>query len=171
MKPTFIKIIFIIVLVLKLNTVNAQYGTGLGVRYGTDSNIGLTVLQFLGDRNQGAINVIISAPYNGVRASGCFELHISNHNENIEVAHVGFFIGAGGHTGRYKTIGWMKDGSSPINKENVITVGVDGIAGIEWKLPEVPLLLSLDVHPFIDLNYQKQQPEIFELGLSLRYLL
>lgn len=149
-------------------TVNAQSGTGVGVHYGTDSQIGLTVLKFLSDRNQHAVNLILSAPYKGFRASALYEFHLRNHSENIEVAGVGFFVGAGGHIGRYKTIGWYKEGPA-ISSANVVAVGVDATAGIEWKLPHVPLLLSFDVHPFLDLNYMKQQPEIFDFGGSLRY--
>jgi len=162
------KLLLIAVIALFSFTVNAQSGTGLGIHYGTDSQIGLTALKFLSDRNQHAVNLIVSAPYKGFRASLCYELHIRNHSENIEVAGVGFFVGVGGHIGRYKTIGWYKEGPI-INSENVVAAGVDATAGIEWKLPHVPLLLSIDVHPFLDLNYMKQQPQIFDFGASLRY--
>jgi len=169
MKKILLNLVIISVFSHFTISADAQYGTGIGARYGTDSNLGLTLLQFFSDRNQSAADFTVSAPFSGVRANGFYELHIRNHNEKIEVAHVGFFIGAGAHIGRYKTQLYRKHSTDPIDKTNIIAAGIDGIAGIEWKLPYIPLLLSLDVHPFLDLNYS-HQPEIFELGLSLRYL-
>lgn len=148
----------------------AQYGTGIGVRYGTDTNIGLSILQFFSDRNQGASHTIVSFPYKGARLTSFYEWHFRNHNENIEVANVGFFVGLGAHIGRYKKVGWQKNDTPFIKGENVVAFGVDANAGIEWKIPTVPLLLSIDVHPLIDLNYIEQQPQYFDFGLSLRYL-
>jgi len=169
-KTTFSKLTFILIFVSFTYSVKAQYSTGIGLRYGTESQVGLSLLQFFSDRNQSAADFIISAPHSGVRGNAFYEIHLRNHSEKIEMSGIGFFFGAGGHVGRYKTIDWEKSGTDPIDKENVVAVGIDGIAGIEWKLPKIPLLLSLDVHPFLDLNYMKQQPEIVELGLSLKYL-
>ena len=164
------KPIIIIYFILISSFVHAQYGTALGVRYGTETNIGISVLRFLSDRNQGASHTIVSFPYKGARLTSFYEWHFRNHNENIEVANVGFFVGLGAHVGRYKKVGWQKNDTPFIKGENVVAFGVDANAGIEWKIPTVPLLLSIDVHPLIDLNYIEQQPQYFDFGLSLRYL-
>jgi hypothetical protein len=162
------KLLLIAVFALFSYTVSAQSGTGIGIHYGTDAGIGLTVLKFLSDRNQHAVNLNLSAPYSGFRANLNYEFHLRNHSENIEVAGVGFFIGAGGHIGRYKTQSYRKNTTDPIDKTNIMTAGIDGIVGVEWKLPHVPLLLSADVHPFYDLNYT-HQPSMLEFGVALRY--
>ena len=57
-----------------------------------------------------------------------------------------------------------------MEKQNIFAVGIDGIGGVEWKIPYMPLQISVDFHPFLDLNYSKQ-PSKLELGITARYLL
>jgi hypothetical protein len=169
MRKIFLLTFIIVALASSCFTAKAQYATAIGARYGIDAGIGANILQFLGDRNQMAGRLIVSVPYGGFRVNADYELHIRNHSENIEITGVGFFLGAGGHLGRYKTLQYRKDDMVAIKKENTFAAGIDGFVGIEWKLPFMPLLLSADFHPFLDLNYDNQ-PNKWEIGLTLCYL-
>ena len=169
MRNIFIKLSFVIAFALLSFATKAQLSTGLGLRYGMDSQFGVDAIKYFLSRNQGAAHLMISMPYGGFRANGFYEVHIRNHNEKIEMTGVSFFFGAGGHIGRYDQNDYRKNSTDPIEKQKILAAGIDGIAGIEWKLPYMPIQLSVDVHPFLDLNYSKQ-PSKLEFGIAARYL-
>lgn len=58
-----------------------------------------------------------------------------------------------------------------VTRDRIVAAGVDAIAGVEWKLPHVPLLLSADIKPFFDLSgIGKTQLNYVDYALSLRWL-
>ena len=139
----------------------AQYLTGIGVRLGTSN--GITVIRYFAPRARGAGDLIIANEFNGWCGTLLYEIHFNNHNENIEMANVGFFLGAGVHAGLF--------GGKEYNdasKTRVFATGIDFIIGAEWKLPHVPLLLSVDFKPYYDVN--ADQPDFIDVCGSLRYL-
>ena len=170
MKKIFIKTLFVIAFAFLSITTKAQLSTGLGLRYGMDNGVSLDAIQYFLSRNQGAAHLMLSIPYGGFRGNALYEIHIRNHNERIEMTGVSFFFGAGGHAGRYDPNDYRKNSTDPIEKQNIFAVGIDGIGGVEWKIPYMPLQISVDFHPFLDLNYSKQ-PSKLELGITARYLL
>jgi hypothetical protein len=97
--------------------------------------------------------------------TGLYEVHSKNHNINIELADFGFFWGAGGHIGFYKGVNYNQS-----DKNKIQALGIDAIAGVEWKLPHVPILLSVDVKPFIDVDY-KDQPDFIDAAIALKLLI
>jgi hypothetical protein len=138
----------------------SQYLTGIGARLGTSN--GLTVIRYFAPRARGAGDLIIAHEFNGWCGTLLYEEHFSNHNINIELANVGFFLGAGGHAGIFPV------GGNENKQGKNFAGGVDFIAGAEWKLPHVPLLLSVDIKPYYDINVT--QRDILDYCISLRYL-
>jgi len=169
MNKIVIKLVFVIALAFLSFTSKAQLSTGLGLRYGMDNGPGLDFIQYFLSRNQGAAHFMLSIPYGGERLNALYEIHIRNHNERIEMTGVSFFFGVGGHVGRYDPNDYRKSSTDPIEKQNIFAFGIDGIGGVEWKIPYMPLQLSVDIHPFFDLNYSKQ-PNWLDLGITARYL-
>lgn len=147
-------------------SVNAQYLTGIGASLGMYGR-GLTVIQYFAPGSRGAADFLLTSQYKGVVFTGLYEIHSKNHNERIEVANVGFFLGVGGHVGSITATQYNNVNTT---KKKILVAGVDAIAGAEWKLPHVPLLLSVNVKPYLDLNYLKEQPDWFDAAITLRLL-
>lgn len=141
----------------------AQYTTAIGARVGSSN--GLNVLQYFNPTSRGAANFNLASKYQGVLFTGLYEVHSKNHNLNIELANVGFFWGIGGHLGSFKGQDYG------VSKKSVFAVGVDATAGVEWKIPGAPLLLSADLRPYYEWVKDVDEPlDFLDYGLSLRYV-
>lgn len=151
-------------------TVKAQYLTGVGPSLGLYSR-GITVIQYFAPKDRGAADFILASQSEGIVFTGLYEIHNPNHSERIELANVGFFAGLGGHAGFVNPETYGRPRAS---KNQLIFVGgVDLIAGAEWKLPHLPLLLSANIKPFLDLNLLKDQLDEYDYidaAITLRYL-
>ncbi len=156
--------LMIVAFCFTVEQISAQYLTAIGVRAG--SSTGLTAIQYFSPKSRGAADFHVATKYHGILITGLYELHSKNHNENIELANVGFFIGIGGHFGSFKG----KDYGMG-NKKTVVALGVDATAGVEWKIPGAPLLLSLDLRPYYEWVKDVSKPlDFLDYGISLRYV-
>jgi hypothetical protein len=171
MKTLFIPLLFITFLTAFAFKASAQYNTGIGIRFG-DPGRGLTLIQYFDPKGRGVADFIVSSQYGGFCFTGLYEVHSKNHNINIEVANVGGYLGIGAHVGSYKENKYYDTKSDFIPRDKrMIAAGIDGIAGVEWKLPHLPLLLSADIKPFYDLTgIGKKQLNYVDYALSLKYL-
>lgn len=150
-------------------TLNAQYSTGIGATFGLYGR-GATVLQYFDPGSRGAADFLITSQYKGFVVTGLYEVHNKNHNERIELANVGFFFGLGGHGGVVRRLQYKTDPPTDLDKEKIFVIGFDAIVGVEWKIPHVPLLLSVNAKPYLDVNYIKIQPDWFDASVTLRLL-
>jgi hypothetical protein len=136
------KVVLTIAILISITfTLKAQnYYTGVGLRGGLSN--GITVKHFVSETN--AVEGIIASRWGGVLITGLFEFENEFNTPGLT-----WFYGAGGHVGIWNTpknASWWVDGdvSSPI-------VGVDGIIGIEYTFDSVPISLSVDWKPAINL--------------------
>lgn len=171
------KVLFGIIMLLfcfAAEKVTAQYVTAIGARFGASS--GLTVLQYFSPKSRGAANFQIATKYKGLLVVGMYEVHSKNHNIKIELANVGFFAGIGGHVGSYKSVNY---GMGSYKNKRVTAFGADVTAGIEWKIPGAPLLLSADIRPYYEYVKDADNSTLYpsaispfeiDYGLSLRYV-
>jgi hypothetical protein len=117
-----------------------DYTTGIGVRTGYYN--GLTVKQFLGGKS--AVEGIVTTRWQGFNVTVLYELHRWS---AFDVDRLNWYYGVGGHigfwNGTYTT--WGVSGTS------YMVIGIDGILGIEYNFEEIPLNLSLDWKPAINL--------------------
>lgn len=148
------------------SAIQAQYLTGIGASLGMYGRGG-TIIQYFTPGSRGAADLLIASQYKGFVFTGLYEVHSKNHNERIELANVGFFAGLGGHVGSVTATQYNNVNTT---KKKILVAGVDAIAGVEWKIPKMPLLLSLNVKPYLDLNYIKNQPDFFDAAITLRLL-
>jgi hypothetical protein len=151
------KVLSIAVLFFALTiAVKAQdYKTSLGIRAGYP--YGITVKHFLSEKN--AIEGILASRWGGFVVTGLYE------NEHWTGEYPGFnwFWGMGAHIGFW-------DNTPYFNSVNMTTViGADAILGLEYTFDEIPLNLSLDLLPSINLigNYSWNG---INGGLSIRYV-
>lgn len=137
MKKLIIGLSLIISLGLTLNA--QEYKTSLGLRAGVP--YGLTIKHFPGKSN--AIEGILAIRWQGFIATALFE------NEHWTGQYPGFnwFWGLGAH------VGFWDAGNNPNLNQTYYgsVIGVDGILGLEYTFDEIPLNLSLDLLPTVNL--------------------
>jgi hypothetical protein len=137
MKKSFIIIMFFLFSGLYLN--GQEYKTSLGLRAGMP--YGLTIKHFLSESN--AVEGILASNWGGFVATALFENeHWTGHYPGLN-----WYWGAGVHAG-FWDMGANKYVKSTYSGS---VIGVDGVLGIEYTFDEIPLNLSLDVLPSVNL--------------------
>lgn len=132
-------------------TINAQdgsgYSTAVGVRLGPSVPViksGFTIKHFLGNN---AIEGILSFG-DGVGICGLYEIHKPLSAENLQ-----WFIGAGGYVGF---------------NNSTSNIGAAGIVGLDYKFAGLPLNISLDWKPELNI-ISKVGFEAAAVGFSARF--
>jgi hypothetical protein len=173
---------------LSAGTINAQnnrtapssgegmpgYKTSIGIRFGYEG--GLTLKHFMKEKR--AIEGIISAGWGGwgFRLTGLYEVH-----KNFPgVEGLDWYFGGGAHIGSYNNAyygyyGYYNGGyydnkghwHSGGYRSRYMTVGIDGIIGLEYQFEDAPFSISLDFKPYVDIiGYSGR---FGDGALSLRY--
>ncbi|MRT94587.1 hypothetical protein [Ancylomarina sp. 16SWW S1-10-2] len=134
-----------------------DYDTAIGIRAGSAN--GLTIKHFI--KNDVALEGIISSRWQGLNLTGLYEIHAKAFNEpgfNWYYgfgAHLGFWDGDDAH--------WGDD------DKNYTVLGLDGIVGLEYNISEIPINLSVDWKPALNLiGYTGLWGDGF--ALSVRYV-
>jgi hypothetical protein len=137
MKKSFILIILILVLSLSLNA--QDYKTCVGLRAGIP--YGLTIKHFMSETN--AVEGILASNWGGFVATALYEKERwTGHYPALN-----WYWGFGAHVGF-----WDEGANRYVNSTYTGSViGVDGVLGIEYTFDEIPLNLSLDVLPSVNL--------------------
>lgn len=128
---------------LALNT--SSYKTAIGLRAGETS--GLTIKQFIG--SNAALEGIVGVWSHGMSATILYE----KYTPAFDVNGLNWYYGAGGHvafeTGR--TVYYYKNGRYDRYQDGSVGLGIDGLIGIEYKIPAIPFALSLDMKPYMEI--------------------
>lgn len=134
-----------------------DYKTAIGLRAGAAS--GISVKHFLSDSK--AIEGILSTRWQGFNITGLYEIHKSTNTAQLNWyygygAHIGFWNGA--------NVSWADD------NDDYSVIGIDGVIGLEYTFKDLPINVSLDWKPAINLiGYSGFWADGF--GLSVRYTL
>ncbi|WMN10737.1 hypothetical protein QYS49_35805 [Marivirga salinae] len=121
------------ILVLICFQLSAQkYGTAVGLRIG-DARFGLSVKQRILLRF--SAEAITDVKANSFQFAVLPKYHLPITGEGFNL-----FFGAGMHVGSLKEYG--------------ATYGYDLMAGIEWKIPALPIVISADVKPAYHINHE-----------------
>ena len=141
-------------------TSNAQsYKTGVGLRGGWFS--GLTVKHFIGPDK--AIEGILCTRWSGFAIVGLMEYH-----KETDISDMNWYYGFGAHVGSFNRYDYYPVSSRNYYGGNVVTLGIDGILGLEYQFQEIPITLGLDLKPFLDIV--NNGGGFFDLALSARYV-
>jgi hypothetical protein len=137
MKKTFL-IVFLFV-ATGFASFGQDYRTSLGLRVGLP--YGVTIKHFLDKHN--ALEGILASRWQGFIITGLYE----NEHATGEYPGLNWFWGGGAH------IGFWGEGENPNLNETYSgsVIGVDGIIGLEYTFDEIPLNLSLDILPSVNL--------------------
>jgi hypothetical protein len=153
------KIYFILFLAImfQINSNAQDYKTSLGIRAGLP--VGATLKHFLNETN--AIEAILASRWAGFVATGLYEFE----NWTGEYPALNWYWGAGAHVGAWS------EGYNPRLDYSYsgAVIGIDGILGLEYTFDEIPLNLSLDLLPSINLIGSTGWGGI-NCALSIRYV-
>jgi hypothetical protein len=108
---------------------SSNYKTAAGIKF--LDGAGLTIKHFLNDK--AAVEGIAYFYGNGTRITGLYEIHF----DIAGAEGLKWYVGPGAHVGFYQTK-YFGGGSF---------VGIDGVLGLDYKIKNAPLNLSLDWQP------------------------
>jgi hypothetical protein len=136
-----------------------DYPVAVGIKFGAYES-GPSVKYFM-DKNT-ALEGILGIRNHGLVVTGLYEIH----QEAFSVDNLKFYYGFGAHIGsvsNYKRLG----GSDEFYDGKQILLGADGVLGLEYKIPEAPIAISLDLNPRVELA----RGPFFDIapGLGLKY--
>lgn len=126
------------------------YEDGVSVKYFATSNVSYEGV--LGFRDHGVV------------VTGLYELS----QEAFNVPELKFYYGFGAHIGAEGKGDYDRfDGSNEYYDSGHLLLGIDGVIGLEYKIPQSPIAISLDLNPRIELA----SGPYFDLapGLGLKY--
>lgn len=132
----------IVVCLLISFTASAQnYKTGIGVRGGLGS--GVTIKHFT--KPEVALEGIVATRWQGFYFVGLWEKHAAIQ----DVDGLTWFYGLGGHIGSWDgdSSPWFNDP----NRRQTTVIGVDGIIGLDFTIPNAPINFQLDYKPAFNL--------------------
>jgi hypothetical protein len=159
-KLTFITLILTSFLLISKRSVAQDYPIAAGLKFGGFEN-GFSVKYFTNSTT--ALEGILGFRNHGIVITGLYELH----QEAFKTPGLKFYYGFGAHLGSvgsgvYKTYG----GDQYYNNSRIL-LGADGVLGLEYKIAEAPIAISLDLNPRVELA----TGPFFDLapGLGLKY--
>ncbi len=139
-----------------------NYNTAIGLRAGGTS--GLTIKHFFGSAN--AIEGIVGIWPNTISLTGLYEKNVG-----AGVAGLNFYYGGGAHisAGTNSYYDYRRDGYYYYRYPNGSPgLGIDGIVGLEYKIPPIPIAISLDLKPFVEVNSIGRIYTAIDPGLGIK---
>jgi len=127
-----------LLLLAPLGLLAQDYQTGLGLRGGYVS--GVTVKHFLDEST--ALEGILSFGRWGFTTTGLYEIHANA----FDVERLSWYYGGGAHIGS-----WNDYYPTLSERGQYGVIGLDGIVGMEYKIEDIPITLSADWKPSLNL--------------------
>ncbi len=128
-------------IVSQAQSTGSSYRTALGLKFWP---AGITIKHFVG--NNRALEGIGYFWDHGFRFTGLYEIH-----GDINGARgLKWYVGPGAHIGVYNEI-WYHDGHYYGSGD--VSLGLDGVLGLDYKISGAPINLSLDFQPSFEILY------------------
>ena len=137
----------------------SSYKTAIGIRAGDLSGLSLRI------NNKSASSVEILAGFwsNWINITGLYEINA----QAFSVEGMRWYYGGGGHAG-LSTGSYYKHGRYFTRGED-FTFGLDGIRGLEYKIPSVPIAISADLKPLIEIYRNGDVYMGIDPGLGIKF--
>lgn len=145
-------ILSIMLLIVSFDGFAQKYGRAAGLRIGNRATVGLTIQQRVLPQTTIEGLLTLGVRDREVAATALVEYHKPFFGKKAKSFNG--YIGAGGHVGAVPGDGAFS--------------GLDAIMGVEYKLPLLPLLISADIKPRVNIGHAKTFQ--FQTGLSARYV-
>ncbi len=124
-------------LLLMIFKIQAQYVDAVGIRAGLYN--GITYKHFF--MNETAVEGILHTRWSGLEVVGLLENH-----QDLSPDGLSWYWGYGAHLGFYDSqyTNWYESGSTTV-------VGIDGIIGLEFIIPNSPIAVGFDWKPYFNI--------------------
>lgn len=164
------KLFIIPLLLILLFRVNAQESS-IGLRCG---GLSAVTYKYVDEKGHG-FELMLGQQKNGMKFTGLVERHRSPnfyHTTDLKV-----YTGIGGHVGytRYMVKESRLEGDTWYYREANHTspvIGGDFILGAEYTFERVPVSLSLDYKPYVELFGEENfRIDLWDFGFSVRYII
>jgi hypothetical protein len=161
-------IFFIIAFVLiSIVTANAQsinsgsYKTAIGLRGGQTS--GLTVKHFVAPT--AALEGILGVWSHAVSLTVLYEKHASA----FDAEGLRWYYGGGGHIASASRNRVYFDEERNRTYNDGLALGIDGIVGLEYKIPPIPFAISVDIKPAFEITTNGSAYAYLDPGLGIKF--
>jgi hypothetical protein len=154
-----------------INSANGQsinsssYKTAIGLRAGGTS--GLTIKHFTSSYT--AFEGILGIWHRSVTATLLYEKHAAA----FDVSGMRWYYGAGGHIAAYGRSSFYDDFRGARYgyryRDRGGAIGVDGIVGLEYKINPIPIAISIDLKPNIELTTYGSAYLFLDPGLGIKF--
>ena len=162
MKKTLL--FFSIVTIFSISVKAQEYKTAVGIRLGPSSPAisgGFTIKHFLDEKH--AVEGIVGIN-GGIGVCALYEWHLPI----ATVEHLQWFAGAGGYAAYRNNTVFYPEGNSSGYKTNTSYVGAAGIIGADYKFQDIPLNISIDWKPELNI-IENVGFEASGVGFSARF--
>jgi hypothetical protein len=140
---------------LAQDILSSEYNTAVGGKI--SSGVAFSYKQFVTPTN--ALEAQAMAYKEGIRLVGLYQFH----SYNIEGLNgLAWYIGPGAHLGFVKA-------KYKAEYNSAVDFGIDGVVGLDYRIPNTPFNLSLDWQPSFGLLGAGLQPQFG--GFAIRYVL
>lgn len=136
---------------------STDYRTAIGVKFYPGA---ITLKHFVNEK--AAVEGLGYFYNNGFRITGLYEFHF----DIPDVNGLKWYVGPGAHLGFYNT----KYKNNNDIRDGGVAIGVDGVIGLDFKVPSAPINLSLDFQPSIEFGDYNGYGGTFG-GLAIRYVI
>jgi hypothetical protein len=141
------KTLFLVLVVTSLfvgrssaQSMGSSYQTALGVKFWPGA---ISIKHFTSD------NVALEGLANfwdrGFRFTGLYEIH----GDINDVEGLKWYVGPGAHIGWYNGTHYHGHDYG----SGALSIGVDGVLGLDYKFNGAPIAVSLDINPYLEFNH------------------
>jgi len=119
-------------------SMGSEYRTAVGFKFWPG---GITIKHFIKDN--AALEGIGYFWGHGFRFTGLYEFH----GDINSAPGLKWYVGPGAHIGWYSDGYWRND---HYYDDGAASFGVDGVLGLDYKIRNAPIALSLDINPYFE---------------------
>ena len=169
MKKILIFSFFLALFALFSNPAAAQLNNeqAIGLRFGSSQGLNYRYTLAQDRAVEGLLSIQSNSTSKRFRLTGLYE-HFYDLSDDFQ-----WYWGYGGSIGSYTRKSYTRvneNGNTDfIPSSSALALSVDGVAGIQYIIPETPLGLTLDIKPTFDF-LQSSSIQILNFGFSIRYL-
>jgi len=80
-----------------------------------------------------------------------------------------WYYGFGGSVGSYKSKAFTNANGARVDSYSEAAISIDGIIGVEYNVPEAPIVISLDIKPYLDFIQSSTIKLLDPVGFTVRY--
>ena len=165
LKTSAIQFIFLFLCLFPAILHAQNYTRNAGIRGGQTS--GFTYRQYMDEAN--AYEGILSFKQGGLQLTLLKQFvqpYLTEHSDNIYLV-----WGYGAHLGTHRTSAFEIFSKKYYNFNSITPIsGLDAFAGLEYRIREIPLIISADFKPFFDLvGIRFFSMSVWDFAISLKY--